>query len=133
MPSTPTRTLKPGRIFAEELAKLELKQFEAADLFGVDSSTISYWARRGVGKRYVANVADVLGVPAEDIVGRGRTGRPRAPSNKVKVVDVQANVPTPTHASRLRPELIVQLSNTPLTDDQAELLEAIITSYSEAA
>ena len=127
MPSTPKRVLKPGKIFAEELAKLELKRVEAADLFGVDSSTISYWARRGVGKKYVANVADVLGVPAEDIVGRGKT------ASKVKAVPVEAKSKAPTNASRLRPELIANLALTPLTDEQADILQTIIKAYGEAA
>lgn len=128
MPSTPTRVLKPGKIFAEELAKLELKRVEAADLFGVDSSTITYWARRGVGKKYVANVADVLGVPAEDIVGRGVRGR-----SKVTAVPVEAKSTAPAQAPRLRPELIVELARTPLSDEQADLLRIIINSYGEAA
>lgn len=127
MPSTPKRVLKPGRIFAEELSKLELKRVEAADLFGVDSSTISYWARRGVGKKYVANVADVLGVPAEDIVGRGKT------ASRVRTVPVEARSSAPTQAARLRPELIVELARTPLSDEQADLLRIIINSYGEAA
>ena len=127
MPSTPKRILKPGRIFAEELEKLELKRVEAADLFGVDSSTISYWARRGVGKKYVANVADVLGVPAEDIVGRGKTG------SKVKAVSVEARSKAPVNVSRLRPELIANLALTPLTDEQANILQIIIEAYGKAA
>ena len=127
MPSTPKRVLKPGRIFAEELAKLELKRVEAADLFGVDSSTISYWARRGVGKKYVANVADVLGVPAEDIVGRGKA------VNKVKAVPVEARSKAPVNVSRLRPELIANLALTPLTDEQANILQIIIEAYGKAA
>jgi hypothetical protein len=128
MPSTPRRVLKPGRIFAEELEKLELKRVEAADLFGVDSSTISYWARRGVGKKYVANVADVLGVPAEEIVGRGKT------PSRVKTVPVEARSTAPAkQAPRLRPELIVELARTPLSDEQADLLRIIINSYGEAA
>lgn len=127
MPSTPKRVLKPGKIFAEELSKLELKRVEAADLFGVDSSTISYWARRGVGKKYVANVADVLGVPAEDIVGRGKTG------SKVKAVSVEARSEAPVNVSRLRPELIANLALTPLTDEQANILQIIIEAYGKAA
>ena len=127
MPSTPKRVLKPGKIFAEELSKLELKRVEAADLFGVDSSTISYWARRGVGKKYVANVADVLGVPAEDIVGRGKTG------SKVKAVSVEARSKAPVNVSRLRPELIANLALTPLTDEQANILQIIIEAYGKAA
>ena len=127
MPSTPKRVLKPGKIFAEELEKLELKRVEAADLFGVDSSTISYWARRGVGKKYVANVADVLGVPAEDIVGRGKTG------SKVKAVSVEARSKAPVNVSRLRPELIANLALTPLTDEQANILQIIIEAYGKAA
>lgn len=127
MPSTPKRVLKPGKIFAEELSKLELKRVEAADLFGVDSSTISYWARRGVGKKYVANVADVLGVPAEDIVGRGKTG------SKVKAVSVEAKSKAPVNVSRLRPELIANLALTPLTDEQANILQIIIEAYGKAA
>lgn len=127
MPSTPKRVLKPGKIFAEELSKLELKRVEAADLFGVDSSTISYWARRGVGKKYVANVADVLGVPAEDIVGRGKT------SSKVKAVPVEAKSKAPVNVSRLRPELIANLALTPLTDEQANILQIIIEAYGKAA
>jgi hypothetical protein len=128
MPSTPTRVLKPGKVFAEELAKLELKRIEAADLFGVDSSTITYWARRGVGKNYVANVADVLGVPPEDIIGRGNKGR-----SKVTTVPVKAKSVASTNAPRLRPELIVELARTPLSDEQADLLRIIINSYGEAA
>lgn len=130
MPSTPKRVLKPGRIFAEELSKLELKRVEAADLFGVDSSTISYWARRGVGKKYVANVADVLGVPAEDIVGRGKTG------SKVKAVPVEAKYPADVFnnaTARLRPSLVADLALTPLTDDQAKILQIIIQAYGKAA
>ena len=128
MPSTPTRVLKPGKIFAEELAKLELKRVEAADLFGVDSSTITYWSRRGVGKKYVANVADVLGVPAEDIVGRGARGR-----TAVKAVPVEAKSKAPVNVSRLRPELIANLALTPLTDEQANILQIIIEAYGKAA
>lgn len=128
MPSTPTRVLKPGKIFAEELAKLELKRVEAADLFGVDSSTITYWSRRGVGKKYVANVADVLGVPAENIVGRGPRGR-----SKVKAVPVEAKSKAPVNVSRLRPELIANLALTPLTDEQANILQIIIEAYGKAA
>ena len=128
MPSTPTRVLKPGKIFAEELAKLELKRVEAADLFGVDSSTITYWSRRGVGKKYVANVADVLGVPAENIVGRGPRGR-----SKVKAVPVEAKSKAPLNVSRLRPELIANLALTPLTDEQANILQIIIEAYGKAA
>ena len=131
MPSTPKRVLKPGKIFAEELEKLELKRVEAADLFGVDSSTISYWARRGVGKKYVANVADVLGVPAKDIVGRGPRGR-----SKVKAVPVEAKYPADVFnntTARLRPSLVADLALTPLTDDQAKILQIIIQAYGKAA
>ena len=133
MASCPKTSIKPGKTFAKEIEKLELKRCEAADLFGVDATTITYWARRGVGKKYVESVADILGVPAGDIIGRGRGRR-----SKVKRLIVQTKSPaealaTSTGNARLRPELIVDLARTPLSDEQADLLRIIINSYGEIA
>ena len=127
MASCPKTSIKPGKIFANEIEKLQLKRCEAADLFGVDASTITYWSRRGVGKKYVASVADILGVPADDIIGRGKT------RGKVKRLIVHSKTPATTTGARLRPELIVDLARTPLSDEQADLLRIIINSYGEAA
>ena len=135
MPSPTGRQLKAGHTFRNYLEGTELSRDEAAQLFGVCSATITYWCRRGVGKNYVENVADVLGCTPREIAGKGGNGKGRS-SSKVKSVDVEAKYPSPVSNNtrpRLRPELIVELARTPLTDEQADLLRLIITEYSETA
>ena len=135
MPSPQGRQLKAGHVFRSYLENSELTGKEAAQLFGVNPATITYWCRRGVGKNYVENVADTFGCSIREIAGKGGNGKGKWAS-QVRPVDVETKYPSPVFNNtrpRLRPELIVELARTPLTDEQADLLRLIINEYSEAA
>ena len=128
MPSPVGRQLQVGDNFRSEINKANLTRADAAELFGVCEATITAWCRRGVSTRAKANVvAETLSVPVSFIYTKTVYAR-----RKVTPVDNPTSWDQPTRGelkASLRPELLIRLASTPLTDDQAALLEAIIESY----
>ena len=136
MPSPVGRQLQVGDNFRSEIAKANLSRTDAAELFSVCEATITAWCRRGVSTRDKAiEVAEILSVPVSFIHTKTVWSK-----RKVKPAKDPASwdqptrgKPNPKPVAVLRPELLIRLASTPLTDDQAELLEAIIQSYGAAS
>lgn len=125
MPSVVGRQLKVGHNFREVFRQSSLSRSDVAELFGVDNSTITYWFRRGVSEKYATEVARLFNVKVEHI-HKPRAGRTYK-SAKTQTAKKHINASN-QHAS-LRPDLIILLANTELTDDQADMILALIKVY----